>query len=141
MAKQHTHCTPSPSAVGNQDIPKAALRVHRANTDELNAAVTLLHEFFPQADIASVRHQIAKHLSVTPVADLVANVLLAQDGAPTVGHAESVSHQAGPFTRSVKLAEGSTSGSPWLTRQLKLMLSPWARSGVAVGMVSERYAP
>ncbi|MDV6299958.1 hypothetical protein R3P82_12645 [Dietzia maris] len=74
-------------------------------------------------------------------ARMVANVLEAQSGVPTPGHAESVSHQAGPWSRNVKLAEGSTSGSPWLTRQLKMMLSPWTRSGVSVGMTSERYAP
>lgn len=74
-------------------------------------------------------------------ARMVANVLDAPAGGSGVNHAESVSHQAGAFSRSVKLAEGSTSGSPWLTRQLKMMLSPWTRSGVAVGMVSERYAP
>lgn len=73
---------------------------------------------------------------VSVCAQMVLNVLDAPEGAK---HQESSQFSAGPFQQSVSFRAESASGSPWLTRQLKIMLRPFCVSTVCVSLSSERY--
>ena len=70
---------------------------------------------------------------VRVVARIVARSLAAADAAEGLPVGTSnVQSTAGPFSRSVSLADGSTDGGVWLTRQDKLRLRPFTGGAYSV---------
>lgn len=78
MASQQPRRPLSPPGNDAPAVPKAAQRAYLPALDELNAAVGLLHEFFPWADIAALRRKLERYAPLDATADLVANTLLDQ---------------------------------------------------------------
>ncbi|EJD46990.1 hypothetical protein AURDEDRAFT_102856 [Auricularia subglabra TFB-10046 SS5] len=89
MASQQPRRPLSPPFDAAPTVPKAARRAFLPALDELNAAVALLHEFFPWADIAALRQKLTDYSSLDAMSDLVANTLLDQ-GLPKASPAGTV---------------------------------------------------
>ena len=64
--------------------------------------------------------------AVTIVTSRIVANLLKQNASGADGNVESQTANVGPFGQILKFTPGSTSGSPWITRQQRKSLEPYA---------------